>query len=250
MTDLTINPIIRLGNHLYPGRRLFFFIPAFVLFLNASNLYYPLNSHFYEEVIEGTGFVIVLFGLCLRLWMSGSSRRTVIRKKGVVRQYIRSSGSYRFLRNPYFFADFMIILGLSVPLISPVLFLLSISIFLLLYLPIVFSRETILQQQSPKEYKDYCQKVRLVVPSFKNVEKKWPKFRWLFALSKEGNLLATIGVLYFCMELFREYSIREDWFIHPIWLALVIPFFILCILLRFFDRTMQDFPDNPWRDVD
>lgn len=184
------NPLIRLGNQLYPIKKFLYFIPTLVLMLNASCLYYPMGSHKFEEALEIAAFLFLLLGLSLRIWVSGSSRRTVLRKKGSAHQMICRSGFYGIMRSPYFLADLVIIIGLSSLLMNPILFILSLSLFLLAYLPLVFSRESLLQNLSPDEYEKYCQEVRLIVPTMPAEGKNGHAVDGCSPFIKRGNCLS------------------------------------------------------------
>lgn len=244
MRNIYSNPFVRLGNKIFRFRRLFYGIPLLVLLADSPHLYYPFNSHFYDEVVEISAILIALAGVVFRFWVSGSSRRTVLKKRNRARFYFRNTGAFSILRQPYFAGDFLIVLGLSIPLLRPVLILFSLAIFLLCYLPILFAGETILVNRH-RDYPRYCENVRLFVPSFKHWKPSKARFRWSFALRKEGNISGMVGILFVVIEQFRELIIQGRWDGNPFWLSMLIPFFILFVLWILLDRSLEDLPDIP-----
>jgi len=181
----------------------------------------------------------------LRFWTSGSVTRAVIRKQKKIKFRFHDKGIYSVIRQPYFAADFLIVLGLSLPLIHPALILLSLFLFLLLYMPVLFAREMILSHLHPVSYVRYCEAVPFILPSFRHYKPLKTRFRWRAALEKEGNLLAVTGMLLYGIEQFRDFQIQGSFDWNPWWTLFVLPFFFLYLALRTFDRHLEEFPANP-----
>lgn len=141
-------------------------------------------------------------------------------------------------------------LGLSFLLFDVPLILLSLSVFLASYAPILVAREKMLFEAYPALYRAYSKKVPLWIPSFRSWRKTRSRFRWLVALQKEGNLLGAMGILFFCLEQFREFEIQGSWNSNPLWFSLVLPFFLFCLILRALDPHLRELPDVPDRFLD
>ena len=235
--------MVQLGNRLFPFRRFFYGIPILILLVGSTRLRYPFGSHLWDEIFEMAGFVTALTGIALRFWASGSSLRGVIKKAKTARFHLRSTGIFSAVRHPHFLGDFLIAWGLSIPLVHPVLILLSLTTFGLLSFPILFAREILLLRRYPNAYQQYRAKTPLLLPSLKNWTPNKIRFRWCLALRKEANLLGVIGILFFCIEQFRDRIIEGRWDQNPLWVSLVIPFFIGFVLLSIFDTPGEDFPN-------
>lgn len=238
------------GNRIFRWRRLFYFIPVMLLFITRKDLQYPCGKYFFDEFLEFLIFSVVLLGVGIRLWASGSSRRFFVKKAGKSHIRFETKGVYSLVRNPYFLGEFLIVAGLSFLLFDAPLIILSILFFLMSYTPILMAREKMLLDTYPVLYRAYCRKVHLMIPSFRSWRKSGSRFRWLVALQKEGNLLGAMGILFFCLEQFREIEIQGSWNPNPLWISLVIPFFLFCLVLRSLDPRLKDLPDMPgtWDD--
>jgi len=228
------NLVIRVGNSLHCVRRWFYAIPLVILIANAPHLDYLSFGGFGDGTVRATAMAIVLSGLLLRFWTSGSTARTVTKKDGVHFRFC-DSGIYSVLRNPYFTADFLIVLGLSMLLMLPPLILISLGTFLALSLPILWARESALHMLYPEAYEEYRAKVGNVFPSFVRFKSSGTRFRWRAAMEKEGNILGAAGLLVIFMEQFRRVTLSGD--MNPLWAVAALAFLFFCLVLGAFDRT-------------
>jgi len=250
MEESSTPKAIAIGNRIFRWRRLYYFIPVMILFMTRKNLEYPFGNYFFDEFFEFLSFAVVLLGVGLRFWTSGSTRRFFIKKAWKFHIRFGTTGAFSLMRNPYFLGDFLIAAGLSFLLFDVPMIVLSLSLFLVLNIPILIARERMLLDAYPSLYQAYCKKVHLIIPSFQFWRKSKSRFRWLLALQKEGNLLGAMGILFFCLEQFREIEINGSWNSNPLWIFIVIPFFVLCLILRAFDPYVSELPDVPttWDD--
>lgn len=81
---------------------------------------------------------------------------------------IISHGPFSIVRNPLYIFSFLGVLGLS--FMSNNLIILGVAplAFMLIYYPVIVREEAFLAQHFGQVYKDYCQNVNRVIPSFKN----------------------------------------------------------------------------------
>lgn len=245
MTPLNQSSIIKLGNCLFPFRRLFYLIPVVFLLMNRHRLYYPFGSYLADEGFEFISFFFILLGMGIRLYASGSSRRIFVRKNKQLHLRLERKGIFARVRNPHFIGDFFIVLGLSLLLLDPPLVALSLFLFVGISMPILLARENMLLSEFQNRYEDYRNSTPLFLPTFKTSQPKSRKhLRWLMALQKEGNVLGAMGILFFCMEQFREVNIQGSWNHNPLWFAVVVPFLFLCLFVRALDPYLKDLPET------
>ena len=244
MTKVYANPFARLGRCLFPWRRLFYGIPVFFLLLDNSQLYYPFSSHFYDEVFEIGALFIVFAGAGLRIWASGTTRRTV-KKSGRAPDFnFCSKGPFSLVRNPHFLGDLIIVAGLSFTLMLAVPIIASISLFLLLSLPIQFERENLLMERHGAPYARYCEQTSLILPSFKNWKPHGPRFRWELAFQKESKIAAGIGFVFFFIEQLRELIIDRILDTNIFWMFFLVMVSLLSILSVASDSWVHEVPDS------
>jgi protein-S-isoprenylcysteine O-methyltransferase Ste14 len=132
------------------------------------------------------GLSIALCGLLIRAWACGH----LIKEKELA-----TSGPYRYTRNPLYFGNFIIGIGVIVSANSWWTLIIFTVYFLIFYTVIILVEKDRMQKLFPQEYKEYSRKVPLVFPV---IQLKYSgskrKFNWsLFRQNKESRAL--IGIL-------------------------------------------------------
>ncbi|MBN1688408.1 MAG: hypothetical protein JW893_04850 [Candidatus Omnitrophica bacterium] len=237
--------IIRLGNRLFRWRRWFYLLPVSLMIFYSENLKYLFKSYVYDELFEIASFGVVALGLAIRFWASGSSHRSFVKKEKEWHFHSQTQGVFSIVRNPYFVGEFFILLGLSLPLLSLRLVLLSLFLFLLLYTPIVLSRERMLEDRFKEAYEAYRRKIPLCIPSFRHWEKGRVHFRWDVALEKETNIIVIVSFFCFFIEQYKDIIIKGAWDSQPIWLILMLPAIFLLLLQSALTPALCDYSDMP-----
>jgi len=120
------------------------------------------------------GFVIVCFGEFFRLWgvsYAGSETRTT--GGGVGGTYLVVSGAFAHVRNPLYFGNMCIYIGVGVMSMAwyPYLMLIAAVFFFIQYQFIINEEEKYLSEKFGKQYEEY----KIVVP------------RWLPTFTKFNN---------------------------------------------------------------
>lgn len=132
------------------------------------------------------GLSIALCGLLIRAWACGH----LIKEKELA-----TSGPYRYTRNPLYFGNFIIGIGVVVSANSWWTLIIFAVYFLIFYTVIIIVEKDRMKTLFPRKYKEYSQKVPLVFPVIRlKYPKSHQKFNWrLFRKNKENRAL--IGIL-------------------------------------------------------
>lgn len=132
------------------------------------------------------GLAIALCGLSIRAWACGH----LIKEK-----VLATSGPYRHTRNPLYFGNFILGIGVVVSANSWWTFIIFAVYFLIFYPVIILVEKGRMEKLFPQEYQEYSQKVPLVFPFIRlKYPKKQQKFDWrLYRKNKESRAL--IGTL-------------------------------------------------------
>lgn len=176
--------MVKFGNWVFHNRN-WFFAPLYVtMFIPSSALTDDLS------VQIGLGLTIFLFGVMSRAITIGLE---YIVRGGLYRQIyadkLVTSGIYSICRNPMYFGNLLILIGIGIFANSSLFVFLTIPIFMLLYAAIILAEQSFLENKFGKEYKLYKQKVNAVFPDFTKIKKafKDQEFNWRKVVRKEYN---------------------------------------------------------------
>ncbi len=100
------------------------------------------------------GPVLAIPGLLLRGWAAGHLRKN---------QDLADGGPYAWTRNPLYLGTLLVALGLAVAARSWVVFLVTVAVFALVYLPVIEQEEQHLIKLFPG-YREYAERVPLLIP--------------------------------------------------------------------------------------
>ncbi len=136
---------------------------GFLLALTFAFLCYPTA----DSILPG--LLLSLCGLFLRGWAAGHLRKN---------QDLIDGGPYSLTRNPLYLGTLLVALGLALSARSWPVFLISLAVFFLVYLPVMEQEEQHLVKLFPA-YAEYANRVPLLVP-------RWPsspgRSRFAFSL--------------------------------------------------------------------
>ncbi len=231
--------VVSLGNHLFRWRKFFYFIPVVLLVVTGEDARYFFGNYAVEEFFEFLSFVVLLSGLGIRFWASGSSGRLFVKKDKRLCVRFGTAGIFSLMRNPFFAGEILIAAGLSLLLFHAGLTALSLLLFIAAYLPIAAAREQMLLDAHPLLYGAYRKKVGWLMPQFSSWRKSKARFRWLVAIQKEGGHIVTMTFLFLFLEQFREIEISGNWNSNPLWIVLAAPFVLLFFALRALEPQLR-----------
>lgn len=230
---------VNLGNHLFRWRKFFYFIPVVLLVVTGKDARYVFGEYVIEELFEFLSFIVLLSGLSIRFWASGSSGRLFVKKNKRFCVRFGTTGIFSLMRNPFFAGEILIAAGLSLLLFHAGLTALSLLLFIAAYFPIAAAREQMLLSAHPLLYGAYRKKVGWLMPQFSSWRKSKARFRWLVAIQKEGGHILTMTFLFLFLEQFREIEITGSWNSNPLWIVVAAPFVLLFFALRALDPQLR-----------
>lgn len=141
------------------------------------------------------GFFLCFLGLLLRSWASGHLNKNAC---------LATSGPYRFSRNPLYFANLVLGLGLVAAANSLICWLLFLSYFLAFYPATILKEQHKMAELFPQEYGEYERKVPLFFPRLRtSFPPKARKFSSALYL-KNKEYKATLAILGFWLLLFLK----------------------------------------------
>jgi len=197
------------GQYLFKNRG---FIPLlFVLFsipVSYFNSYdYLTQYEAIEYIVLISSLLFVFCGHCIRIHvvLSRNESTSGRNRDGQVANSLNTDGWYSLVRNPLYFANFLIWFGLSIYLFS---FLLSILLFLafwIYYERIIYAEESYLQKKFEKPYDDWCMNTPLIIPKFTGYKPVGLKFSIKKTVLNEYPSFLSTSTCFLFVYLLREY---------------------------------------------
>lgn len=137
------------------------------------------------------GIFIAVIGLLIRAWACGHLRK---------RPELDTSGPYGYTRNPLYFGSFLITIGFGVASGVWWLAVVSVILFLGIYLPVMNVERAELERVIGDEYREYARNVPSFVPRLDRWKKSARRFDFQLYL-KNGEYNAALGVFFAAMVL-------------------------------------------------
>lgn len=226
---------IRLGEFLFKWRS-FTQLPWIIIVLVFLKPFYPSFSLNLEPFITISGILITLLGEILRIWAHlYAGPRTSGRENYLIAESLNREGPYRFVRNPLYLGNFLIVGGLLIVFSNLIAFIIGISFLFFQYSFIVLAEENYLKNRFGKDWIDYRSHVPRFLPKIKNLKfsKDERKNSLLKVLVKEQDTIFNIITVFFVIYLLKLNSLsalgeREIFYS----LFFYSPFILFYILLK------------------
>lgn len=176
--------MVKFGNWVFHNRNWFFALFYATLFIPAFALTDDLSIQI------GLGLAIFLFGVMSRGITIGLE---YIVRGGLYRQIyadkLVTSGIYSICRNPMYFGNILILLGVGIFANSALFVFLTIPIFMILYAAIILAEQSFLENKFGEEYKLYKQNVNAIIPDFTKIKEAFrgQEFNLKKVIRKEYN---------------------------------------------------------------
>lgn len=176
--------MVKFGNWVFHNRNWFFALFYATLFIPSFALTDDLSIQI------GLGLAIFLFGVMSRGITIGLE---YIVRGGLYRQIyadkLVTSGIYSICRNPMYFGNILILLGVGIFANSALFVFLTVPIFMLLYAAIILAEQSFLENKFGEEYKLYKQNVNAIIPDFTKIKEafKGQEFNLKKVIRKEYN---------------------------------------------------------------
>ena len=104
-------------------------------------------------------------------------------------------GMYTHTRNPMYFGNILIAIGVSMVCGSSLAYLIVIPFFLFVYHAIASSEEAYLQRRFGQEYDEYCRRVPRFIPSLRGAYQLFAKTRYNWKRALRQDLSTIVGLL-------------------------------------------------------
>jgi protein-S-isoprenylcysteine O-methyltransferase Ste14 len=133
------------------------------------------------------GFVVIIMGLAIRALASGHVRKN---------EQLTTSGPYGYIRHPLYLGSLIMAAGFSLAARSWWIALMTILIFLIIYVPVMLAEEEFLRQRFP-QFESYANSVSRLWPRLKPFTSGEGSFSWkLYCQHREYNaLVGSIAML-------------------------------------------------------
>ncbi|MDP2337489.1 MAG: isoprenylcysteine carboxylmethyltransferase family protein [Bacteroidota bacterium] len=176
--------MVKFGNWVFHNRNWFFALFYATMFIPSS----ALSENVGVQI--GLGLAIFLFGVMSRGITIGLE---YIVRGGLYRQIYADklviSGIYSICRNPMYFGNILILIGVGIFANSALFVFLTIPIFIFLYAAIILAEQSFLENKFGEEYNLYKQNVNAIIPDFTKIKEafKGQKFNLKKVIRKEYN---------------------------------------------------------------
>lgn len=188
-----------------------------IVFISIALLFRPrmlLGDARWDAAMDLAGIAMVLAGQVLRAAVIGFA---YIKRGGKDAQVYAASlvqeGFFAHCRNPLYFGNFLMFLGMFVILNSPAGYAIGIPFFAFLYWTIVLAEEDYLGAKFGQTYEQYCRRVNRFVPDLRGLRKtlSGSRYDWRQLIRKEyGTIFTTasvvLGLLAWESIIFRGYA--------------------------------------------
>jgi protein-S-isoprenylcysteine O-methyltransferase Ste14 len=213
---------IRTGEWLFRWRS---YLPLVLLVLIIPALMdysYPFGSHAWKLAWELFSFMTAMFGLAVRAYTIGytpknTSGRNVIKQ---VADSLNTTGIYSILRNPLYFGNFFMTLGVIMSIRHGWLCLVYSLVFWLYYERIIMAEETFLSGKFGKEFDDYRARTPAFIPDIRLWRPPVLPFSFRNVLKREYSGFFGIIAAFTVMDCIGGFIVEGRFVIDPVWAVL------------------------------
>ena len=188
---------------------LFLLATIFIVFTDYTSIS-ETNERYYIII----SVLLSLLGFIVRFYTIGTTPKGTSGRntKKQVAEVLNSTGIYATVRHPLYLGNFLIWIGISTYVFSPLFIVIISLIFWLYYERIMFAEERFLERKFGEKYLDWSNKIPAFFPNFSNYKTSSIPFSIKTVLRREysGVLACVIG---FCfVDIMRNYKIGEELF--------------------------------------
>ncbi|HLN20832.1 MAG TPA: isoprenylcysteine carboxylmethyltransferase family protein [Bacteroidales bacterium] len=181
---------------------------------------------------------VSLFGETIRIITVGYAPRNTSGRNtdaGQVAEVLNTTGLYSLIRHPLYLGNFFMWLG-------PVLFLRSVSftiifclVYWLYYERIMFAEEQFLRRKFGDAYDKWSETVSAIIPWNWNYIRPNLPFSVRNVLLREYNSFVNIFVIFFILDIFRNYFLSGSIYLTGMWIYLT----AAAVVIWFVTRTIH-----------
>jgi protein-S-isoprenylcysteine O-methyltransferase Ste14 len=221
-------PLVRLGNYIFRFRDALFPTVLLALFVGFRPQY-PRGSERLDNLLDGVGIAVALGGQLLRVAVIGYAY--IIRggrNRRVYAEKLVTEGFFAHSRNPLYFGNILVLLGLFLIYNNPWVYVLGGAFFLISYNGIVAAEEAYLRQKFGSAYEAYARAVPRWIPRLHGLRQSLAgmRFNWRRVVLKEytsmyGWTAAAVGLLAADTLAHHPYQARAT-YLNMLWACLVL----------------------------
>jgi protein-S-isoprenylcysteine O-methyltransferase Ste14 len=221
------------GNWLFKRRS---WLPVFLIVSGLIVMYYVnRQSILYDSDEELIFLGIALFGELIRILTVGfapgntSGRNTV---NGQIADEINVTGVYSLVRHPLYIGNYFMWLGPALFLRSVWFSIVFTLVYWIYYERIMFAEEQYLRRKFADSYDKWSEKVKAVLPGFKNYIPPKLTFSLRTVFRREYNSFINIFVIFALLDVSRNFIVSGQIYINPLWAWLAAGAVVIWITLR------------------
>lgn len=226
------------GNWLFKRRS---WLPVFLIISGLILMYYVNRQAIIFDQAEELIFLgIALFGQLIRILTVGfapgntSGRNTI---NGQLADELNVSGIYSLVRHPLYIGNYFMWLGPSLFLRSAWFSVIFTLIYWIYYERIMFAEEQFLRRKFENGYDKWSEKVKAVLPRFKNYIPPRLTFSLRTVFRREYNSFINIFVIFAILDTARNYIFSGRISITPMWAWLSACAALIWVVLRIIHKN-------------
>lgn len=232
---------IRIGNWLFRWRSYLPLLFLIILLPAFSGFSYINKSHRYDYMWEIFCLIISFSGLLIRIYTvgyvpAGTSGRN---EKAQKADSLNTDGLYSVMRNPLYFGNFFMYLGVIIFVHQWWVCPLYMFLFKLYYERIILSEEAFLKTKYGKTFDAYTEKTPAFLPNFKNWTSPILPFSFRNVLKREYPGFFGLIVSFTIMEMIGDYTVQGKIIFDPIWLVFFLFGLLVYITLRMLKKKTK-----------
>lgn len=220
------------GNWLFKRRS---WLPLVLIVAGVVVLYLTNRQAILFDPVKELIFLgVSLFGEAIRVYTVGYAPRNTSGRNtsaGQIADELNTTGIYSVIRHPLYTGNFFMWLGPVLFVRTPVFIILFLLIYWLYYERIMFAEEQFLRRKFGEVYDKWSEKVKAVVPRFRDLTKPAMSFSLRSVLKREYNSFVNIFLIFLALDLFRNYFLSERVYVTRMWMFIAIPAGIVWLVL-------------------
>ena len=225
------------GNWLFKRRG---WLPVFLIAAGLVMLYLGnRQAILFDQKDELIFLGVSLLGELIRILTVGFAPRGTSGRNteaGQIAEVLNTTGAYSIVRHPLYVGNFFMWLG-------PVLFLRSVwftvvfgLVYWLYYERIMFAEEQFLRRKFGEAYDKWSETVGSFIPSSVKFKKPDLPFSLKNVLKREYNSIINIFIIFFTLDIFRNYFLSRRIYFTHLWLYLMIAALVIWLIVRFLHK--------------
>lgn len=220
---------------------------ALVMFVFLASTSFHYRSGFDSAAYELVCLGVSLLGLAIRVIAVGYSRSGTSgrNKRGQVAESLNADGIYSIVRNPLYFGNFFVVLGITLLFPHYEIIAINILLFVFFYIPIIYKEEEFLLEKFKDAYVEYCRRTPAIIPNFRLWRRPELKFNLSRVLRRENGTFTGIIVGFVAIEVIAEYFVAHKVHLDWGWIGFLGVGLVFWAASRLFKRRLRALDTAP-----